>query len=446
MATVLLALRRLWGWVTFPHAVLTGLALAALYAQMTYRVPNRLVFLMLPIVGAALATLSVLVILNRLPRMVGSPAATRVTLIIQSSVGVMVLMFGGALLFGAGTAESVLPSLVFSSLIFMTIVSVIRVLGPAAAFVLAGPTGRVFLRLEQGALVLVSAFVLVGILIFLNGALDRAGRLAVRSEVLRIERAEVELDQILAYAWADLRSWRGQGRVERVFLTPRERSKLWVGEGVIVTVGPGALGIPWVANISRDDEWHYRRVVQSVPRAAGPRKELMRLFHNTRRWAELAEATREYARLYPDDSDYIRTMAFFLVMAGYDEDSFLLIEPFASRRLDADIVGNAGWLLHRTAAHGKLIPNNGETPTAEALRRQSARGIAMLETSLSMDPGNGWTYYHLGYAYQDNGRYPEASAMFQKALRKMPGNPAIQRRLHMVREPGRGQAAAFEEH
>jgi tetratricopeptide (TPR) repeat protein len=318
-------------------------------------------------------------------------------------------------------------------------------LGPATASLLDGPTGRLLLRLEQAATVLVTSFVLLGLVIFLNGALDRSGRLAVRSEVFRIERAEIELDQILSYAWADLRSWRGQGRVERVFLTPTERPELWVGEGVVVTVRPGALGIPWLADISRDDEWHYRRVMQAVPRAAGPRKELMMLLYTNRRWPELAEAIHEYARLYPKDYDYIRTIAYSLLIAGYDEDYFLLLEPFALQRLNARVLENVGWLLHRTAAHRKLIPNTGEPPTRDALRRQSARGIAMLEASLTMDADNGWTYYELGYAYQDNGRYPEASVMFQKALQRMPGIPDIQRRLQMVREPGRGQAAAFRE-
>jgi tetratricopeptide (TPR) repeat protein len=445
MDVALLVLRRVWDRVMFPHAVLAGLALAALYAQMTYRVPSRFVFLMLPTVGAALAALSVLVILNRLPRVVHSPATTRLKLIAQASVGVTVLMLGGGLLLRAGSADSVLPSLVLSGLVAASVVGGIRLLGPVMVSLLDGPTGRMLLRLEQGATVLVGAFVLVGLLIFLNGALDRAGRITARSEVLRIEQAEVELDQVLTYAWADLRSWRGQGRVERVFLTARERSELWVGEGVVVTVRAGALGIPWVANISRDDEWHYRRVVQAVPRAAGPRKELIRLLHESRRWAEVAAATHEYARLYPKDSDYIRAMAFFLVVAGYDEDSFLLIEPFALQRLDANILNTAGWLLHRTAAHNRLVPKNSEPKTPAALRRQSARGIAMLEASLAMNPANAWTYYHLGYAYQDHARYAEASAMFQKALQKMPGNPDIQRRLLMVREPGYGRAAAFAE-
>jgi hypothetical protein len=167
----------------------------------------------------ALAVLSVLVILNRLPRVVHSPATTRLKLITHASVGVTVLMLGGGLLFRAGSVDSVLPSLLLSGLIFASVAGVIRFLGPVMASLLDGPTGRILLRLEQGATVLVGAFVLVGLLIFLNGALDRAGRIAVRSEVLRIEQAEVELDQVLTYAWADLRSWRGQGRVERVFLT-----------------------------------------------------------------------------------------------------------------------------------------------------------------------------------------------------------------------------------
>ena len=59
-------LRRAWSSVLFPHALLGILALAAFHAQSTYRIPNLLGVLALPVVGVTLAALSVVILLTRL--------------------------------------------------------------------------------------------------------------------------------------------------------------------------------------------------------------------------------------------------------------------------------------------------------------------------------------------------------------------------------------------
>jgi tetratricopeptide (TPR) repeat protein len=267
--------------------------------------------------------------------------------------------------------------------------------------------------MEHAALLFVGGFVLYGLVLFFNGTLDSSPPMEAASEIVDIGGGEVELWGFLPYSWGSLRSWRREGGTERIFLTRTERSRAWPGQAILVKVRKGYLGIPWVSALERDQEKYARRVLEIAPTAAGPRKNLIRFYLERRRWKEAAAAGQEYLQLYPNDYDFISGVAAALGVARQDAEALSLLEPFVARQPNYELLNMVGWMLHRAG--------------------QSARGIALLESSIPLDPDSWWAYYHLGYAYRDVGRLEDAVAMFQKVLERRPNYPEIEQQLQFLR-------------
>ena len=166
--------------------------------------------------------------------------------------------------------------------------------------------------------------------------------------------------------------------------------------------------------------------------ANGARKALVNLYITQRRWPEAAAAALEYQRHYPKDFEYLRGVASTLMFVGQDAAAVTLVEPFARNSSSPAALTMAGWALHRAARPSGPGMPAGPAPSGDA--EQSARGIAMLETSSRMDPGNLWTHYYLGYAYRDVGRLPEALAAFQRVLDRVPAHADARRQISALRE------------
>jgi tetratricopeptide (TPR) repeat protein len=320
--------------------------------------------------------------------------------------------------------------LVFGALAiaYLTVVSgVARLAAPA----LATGAGRALRGVEYSLVAVIGVFALYGLVCYVNGALDRSAPVEVRTQVLQIGRAEAEFHGALPYAWTDFWSWRPDGRADRILLSAAERAALWPGQGVVMEIRSGALGIPWVARIKRDEEWQHRRVLAIAPTAAGARKALVDLYITQRRWPEAAATALEYQRHYPKDFEYLRGVASTLMFVGQDAAAVTLLEPFARNSGSPAALTMAGWALHRAARQSGATPPAGSAQRGDA--DQSARGIAMLETSSRMDPGNLWTHYYLGYAYRDVGRLPEAVAAFQRVLDRVPAHADARRQISDLR-------------
>jgi hypothetical protein len=127
--------------------------------------------------------------------------------------------------------------------------------------------------------------------------------------------------------WADLRSWRAEG-LERVFLHEPERRHMWPGQAVLVSLHPGALGIPWVSRVTRDDEVYFRQLLEVAPTATAPRKQLVTFYLERRRWEAATAVALEYLGRYPDDYGYIGDIAARLAAARRTKETLALLEPF----------------------------------------------------------------------------------------------------------------------
>jgi tetratricopeptide (TPR) repeat protein len=424
-------LRRAWASIVLPHALLGVLTLVAFHAQTTYRVPSLLGVLALPVIGIALGVLSVVILVTRLADRAAGESGRGHRVLMRLIVLVALPLAAGSLLVPVGMADRGVRTLLVSGSLALVYLTVVGGIARLAAPALAGAAGRALRGVEYALALVVAAFALYGLVCYVNGALDRSAPVEVRSQVLQIGRAEAEFYEVLPYAWTDFWSWRADGGVERILLSAAERAALWPGQGVIMEVRSGALGIPWVARVKRDEEWQYRRVLEIAPTAAGPRKALVNLYIGQRRWPEAAAAALDYRRHYPKDFEYLRGVASTLMFMGHDAAAVTLIEPFATSSSNPEVLTMAGWALHRAARRARSPASTGE---AHGEPEQGTRGIAMLEQARQIDPGNPWTHYYLGYAYRDVGRLEEALAAFQKVLDRVPAHADAKRQATALRE------------
>jgi tetratricopeptide (TPR) repeat protein len=257
-------LGKLWTLLLWRHAALVGLCLLGFWAQMKYRVPGRLLVLLLPTIGLALVVLSF-------------------------------AMLAGSLL--RGTAKD-------------------------------NPYRRTFQAIDWGATAIVLVYVALSALLFLNGFFDRSRGAERVSEVVAVEREEVDVGWQIGYAWADLTAWWSAGGVARVLVRNAEHDRLWPGQSVIVRVHPGAYGVEWVERIERDEEKHNRRVLATVPTASQAWKDLVRFYLDRRRWEEAMTAAREYLALYPNDLDFALGTASEFGQARRHAELVRLLEMF----------------------------------------------------------------------------------------------------------------------
>jgi len=322
------ASRRLWSWAGLPSVLLVVLPLAALGVQMRYRIPSRYLPTVLPWIGVALSALSLLLLLNHLlaHSRVASLRTTaqrfeRVSLV--TSLIAFVLAFMAPAWVGSPALFPVLLSAAVGIASVALLVYACRV----TATMLSGSLTSSFRWLERATLLLVLVFVAHGAVTLVNGALDFSAPIEAKAQVVAIEGVEVDLGRPVAVSWADLRSWRAGG-IERVFLHDPERRRMWPGQAVLVSVHPGALGIPWVSRVTRDDEAYFRQILDVAPTATAPRKQLITLYLERQRWEDATAAAREYLGRYPDDHGYIGDVAARLAAARRTKEALVLLESF----------------------------------------------------------------------------------------------------------------------
>jgi hypothetical protein len=323
--------RLLWSSAGLPSFLLVVLPLAALSIQMRYRIPSRYLSWALPWIGIALSALSLLLLLNRLmARSSVDSLRIKAERFERWSFGASLVSFVLAFL-APGWLGS--PGL-FSILLWGAIGTVSAALLVYACRVtvttLSGSLTSSFRWLERATLLLVLAFVGHGAITLVNGALDFSAPIEAKSQVVAIDSVEVDLGRSVAVSWADLRSWRAAG-LERIFLHEPERRRTWPGQAVVVSVHRGALGIPWVSGVTRDDEVYFREILEVAPTATRPLKHLVTFYLERQRWEDATAVALEYLGRYPDDYGYIGDVAARLAAARRTKESLALLEPFVGR-------------------------------------------------------------------------------------------------------------------
>lgn len=335
--------------VTVVAAALSALAGWSVWAQLVYRVPSRYITVLLAGVAAACAGLTVAFWLHAVVR-------------------------------GAGARQ--------------TLLSPIAIGYRVCALAILG-------------------FCVYGLFLFSNGNFDLSDPTHHSTEIVRIGLDETEIGLRVPFVWADVRSWRRPGELERILVRPHERERLWGGQSVIVSVRAGFHGVPWVSRIEGDVEKQSREILAVSPEAAQIRKDLAEFYVRLGRFTEAAMTTREYVQRFPDDRQFAVRIAKVLTSRDRFADVVMVLEDVAPRREDADVYMLLG---HALAAQGRR-----------------PEGIALLERARAMQPRNWWPHYALGWAYGGSGDYGRAVAAFQKAIEMRPGLPDAERELQRLR-------------
>ncbi len=394
------------------HLLLLPLAAGALVAHLTYRVPTPFLRSVAPSLGIALAAL---VAVGAVNQFLARPASARRAVRGLLSPIVLATLVGIA---SGLVPASALPLIVsvlagVTAAVFIALLAVVGVAAVAAA--LAPPAlARPLLWVEGGLFAAVSLFVLSGGLVFLNGHFDPSLPRDVATTVQAVHRTRTDaFGTPWGYVAADLASWRRQGAVETVVLVGKEPARTWPGQAVIVRVHPGALNVPWVSAVARDEEAHNRRLLEFAPTAKLPLKELIATYMAGHRWPEATTAALRYADLHPEDGDFLRGVAADLGMAGRQADALAILEPVARRHPTPEILGVTGYVLSQ----------NGRT----------AEATTMLREAIRLAPDEWLAYDRLAHVYRAAGRLEDALAMLEKALEREPGLPEVEQSVMQLR-------------
>ena len=259
----------------------------------------------------------------------------------------------------------------------------------------------------------VLGFTFYGLFLFTNGRFDVADPAHYPTEIVSIGMDETELGVTVPFVWADVRSWRRPGEIERILLRPDERERLWGGQAVVVSVRPGFYNVAWVSRIEADVEKRSREVLAELPEASQIRKDLAEFYVRLGRYTEAAITTREYARRFPDDHAFPVRIARLLASRERFADVVTVLADVAPGREDADVYTLLGYSL--------------------GMQGRQAEGLPLLERARTMQPRNWWPHYALGRVYGGGGDYARAVASFQKALELRPGLYDAEREIQRLR-------------
>jgi tetratricopeptide (TPR) repeat protein len=247
--------------------------------------------------------------------------------------------------------------------------------------------------------VLGSAF--YGLFLFSNGKFDQGAATLHQAEIVRIGMDEIDLGIRVPFVWADVRSWRRPGDVERILLRPVERERLWGGQAVVVGVRPGFYGVSWIWRLEPDLEKRSREVLALFPDAAQIWKDLAEFYVRLERFTEAATTTREYARRVANDRHFPVRIASLLTSHDRFADVVTVLQDVAPRREDAEVYMLLGYSL--------------------GMQGRQPEGLPLLERARELQPRNWWPHYGLGWVYRTAGDYPRALASLQKAIELRPG-------------------------
>ncbi|MGH7313250.1 MAG: hypothetical protein ACREJV_08760 [Candidatus Rokuibacteriota bacterium] len=341
------SLRRILGLRVLMAIVLVGLSEHARRAMAAYRLPGEGFTLA---AGAALVLLAlgVLLVVERVVTATPSRglrplAAHADTYVLLLVINLIIVSFLSPVF--QTVAETPLPNpvaqralatvgalsaralrLVFvvgaATLAFVALLVVLeRTLGRVALF-RAG--GRMLDRLAAALLVLVFA---AGMALTYNGMFDRAAPQQRRAEIVALGGMQLPFP-LGQFAWADVRDRQPRGRTERIVLAPgRDEISLTAtrpGQPVLVSMGRGWFGIPWVRTITVDHGEHARRVLAALPTAAAMRKAIITTLWRERRWQEVLAQAEAHLREYPHDREYVLALARELQVHGQTAESTAL--------------------------------------------------------------------------------------------------------------------------
>jgi hypothetical protein len=373
--------------------VLTALVLASLWVHTVYRMPGGLLIAILPWLGTALVVLTPLMAINRLiGRMSPTtlPRVARVTLELSVAVGVL-----GVLTPAHPLTQWVMPCLVSLALAAGGVLLAVLV-SDLLDTVRSPELMRALRWIERGALAVVGVFVLLGGVALVNGAADSGPLQEVRAEIQDTGGLILDVGRVTRMGWGDVRRTTPGARTERMLLSSVERRTFFPGQAIVLRMRPGALGLPWVVQVIRDEEALAYHTLLISPNSRISRNTVLRAALKRREWERARVLALDYFDRFrsPEDATNVFDAANDLGIAQQNAAALSILEPLAARHPTGEILGLAGYVHHEA--------------------RQYERARELLEAAVVKDPG--WlNYYRLGIVYQSLRRYDDSIRALERA-------------------------------
>lgn len=269
---------------TLRHLMMLGCCLLCLYIQLSFRVPGRFLFVLVPWLSAALLFLQF---------------ALFVTYVLQEPP-------------------------------------------PADE-----PLGQSLKALAWASGWLVRIFVYYSLFLFANGALDTSVPREQEAQVVEIAGGTLDVGIEISYTWAKVTSWERPGGIERILLQAAEHRSLWGGEPILVHIRSGYFGLPWIFRLEADDGKRYEAVLRLAPSASQARRSLIMFYMEHRRFDQAATAYGEYFRLHPNHYEFAQQIGKAYAGMGRWSDTVAVMEPFVTRRPSYEVSTIVGYGMSR---------------------------------------------------------------------------------------------------
>jgi tetratricopeptide (TPR) repeat protein len=250
-------------------------------------------------------------------------------------------------------------------------------------------------RLDFGTRMLLVAFAYWAIAVTFNAKLDRSPRILYPAEVTDVGGRTVSAGVPVVYSWAKLRASMQEGeRVVTLVLGPGEQRTFWSGESVLVTVGGGRFGLPWIVSVERDVPAYCQKLLEVSPNAIKPWHDLVDFHFNHAGWPQATSEARRYFELHPDDADFAYYVGENANLRGMDADSIFFLTKTVALKPTRLYSFRLAWALTRQGDAPRAV----ETLVAAGGRYPEA-----------------WEFpFLLGYNYAKTGRYAEAAASLER--------------------------------
>lgn len=264
-------------------------------------------------------------------------------------------------------------------------------------------------KVEWGMNAMVRVLVYVALFVFANAKLDTTPTVDQETVLRTIAGVRLDWTERLPSLVGTIDSWESPGDVIRLPLRASEERRLWGGQHIAVRTRAGYFGVPWVVAIECDEAYATREVLKLAPTATEAWKRLIRYYINQQRWDEVVHTGLDYARLYPNDHEYLLWVGTSLGFAQRYTESIQILNDLIARHPSYEVHQQLGWSLNWSG--------------------QSQRAAEILERSITLDPENFEAYYHLGYVYMDMAVNEKALASFKAVLTRLPHFPEVQSKI-----------------
>lgn len=276
-----------------------------------------------------------------------------------------------------------------------------------------------FLGLGQVARIIVSIFVLWGLVVYLNAVLDHSEGTEEPGAVAQIHRHASWLGGRARSTVAVIHQ--RDGSAVRLPLHWDEAERVWASAPVLVKKRSGFFGMPWVEAISLDQAVLTERILEVHPQAAGVWAE--RMIHFAQRFDQenAVAAARQYAALARKGSRAVQTAAGHFLWAHRNEGALALFDIAWGIQPDFKVMHKSYWIL---------LAREGRRDEAEAL----------LTRAMAQYPTDAHVYISMAELYWATGDAAKQLIWVDKALAIDPSLPLQAERERLVARLGAATA------